>query len=736
VQSSKDGSAAGTSRTQPAPQAQESAARKIAKQILGGTPTAVGLVVAAVVGTAIGNLLTRYVLYSLLALAAFALAVLGLYYGDNVRRSLRRAQPRKKVVAWRTRGRIMAVICALGGCGYFLGYWVLGHGFARGAWVGIGYLLVILAAVAAVLAVVRWRRGSWPGWLRRRARTGLACLMVAAGLSAGGTVGRADLAPPCPAPAELRVLTSSDDLGAVQAAIPGFEQYEPAHRGTGCYVVDVTAYAAPSDRAAWSGLAAGWGPAELGSDGPRPDIWIPGSSAEVAQVAGAPGGPGLHRLGSMASSPLVVAVPDELVGKHSLADLEQDASWPGLHDRLRGEGIGLAMPNPELSETARLQIAGLYPALNPADRRVIAASGSFPPDGGNLLCDAAQAAEQGTSQPATGYLVPEAALINGNAGQLTEGACATLTAEPSPLTAFYPSGGAALDFPFTIVSWGSGGETARGQYEADFYHWLTSGAARGTLEAWGLRPPGCGTLAHPPPGIAAAIPGCPGGNRPASTEVTSALQGFRTAQARVQVHILVGIDSSGPMEPYLPRITAAVDAELGPGGTHIGGGDSFGIWALPGRDGQTERQLVRFGPAAAAGRRVIAGLGVLAGRGHSANYDMLADAAALLYGQPAAGPEPINSVVLLTDGDGYPAGDPHGHDPITMAGAFDRPPSGHSAIRLFIIAFGPVGCAESAPGSPSLAALANATGGICLQADGTNPRPLLAQVLSQISAGQ
>src|SRR5205085_6424809 len=116
-----------------------------------------------------------------------------------------------------------------------------------------------------------------------------------------------------------------------------------------------------------------------------------------------------------------------------------------------------------------------------------------PPDGGNLLCGAAQAAEQNGSQASTAYLVPEAALINSNAGQLTEGACATLTGQPPTLTAFYPDGGAALDFPFLVV--GRAGATApRSRYESDFFQWLTRQAASGTLAAWGLRPPGCGRL--------------------------------------------------------------------------------------------------------------------------------------------------------------------------------------------------------------------------------------------------
>ena len=104
----------------------------------------------------------------------------------------------------------------------------------------------------------------------------------------------------------------------------------------------------------------------------------------------------------------------------------------------------------------------------------------------------------GQQPAATAYLVSEAALISNNADQLTEGACATLTKSPPLLTAFYPAGGAVLDFPFTTVNWGgtSAGGKTRSQYEADFYHWLTSRAAVALLEPE-LRPPHCGKLSKP-----------------------------------------------------------------------------------------------------------------------------------------------------------------------------------------------------------------------------------------------
>jgi hypothetical protein len=230
---------------------------------------------------------------------------------------------------------------------------------------------------------------------------------------------------------------------------------------------------------------------------------------------------------------------------------------------------------------------------------------------------------------------------------------------------------------------------------------------------------------------------CGAASRPAAAAVAAAQASFGDAQA--PAHTVIGIDVSGPMQPYLPKITAAVDAELGPDATHLGGRDSFGIWKLPGdRDGQIDQRLVAFGPASEASAGVRPGVGVLTGHGHSANYSMLKRAGRLLYARAGTDPPPSNSVILLTDGDGYPRGDPDGSSAVSVIGYFDRPPTGRSAIKLYIIAFGPEGCAATSanPASESLAAFADATGGTCLQANGADPDRLLAQLLDQISTGE
>jgi hypothetical protein len=722
----------------------DATARDWAKKMLGSTQSSVGLVVAAVaavIGSALGNLLVRHYIVALIGLGSYGLVTLSLYHWAAIRRSLSRLRRGELLVSRRKSGpapprrrltRVCSVAAILLGtlaafC-YVLGYWGIGSGFAHGA--GWGALSLLTTLTVVVLVARRWQRSRAS---RVRYRSAMAYCVAAAGLSAGATLGSGNLVPPCAAPAELTVLTSQEDLAAVQAAIPGFEQHEPTGLHTACYAVDVTAYAAPTDDDAWHGLETGWGTAALSAVGPRPDVWIPGSSAEVAAVR-EHHGPRLVSLGSIASSPLVVAVPASLLSGPLARLPKLRNTWGGIYHALSQEHIGLAIPDPGVSETALLGIAGLYPDLTSAEEHRIESSGSFPADSENLLCDAAQTAERGGRPPSAAYLVSEAALIASNANQLTEGACATLTQQPGPMTAFYPAGAATLDFPFITVGWGAADGGTLNGYETDFYDWLASGKAGSRLTGAGLRSPGCEAFSQVSTYITAVVPGCEAAGLPTEAAVAAAQGSFRQAQA--PAHIVVGIDDSGPMQPYLPQITAAVDVELGPRATHIGSRDSFGIWKLPGdRQGQVDQQLVDFGTAGVTEARVPAGVGALAGHGHSADYAMLKRAGQLLYAQTAADPEPRNSVILLTNGDGFPQGDPGGDSGVSVTGYFDRPPSGHSAIRLYIIAFGPAGCAQSStvPASQSLAAFADATGGTCLQANGADPGQLLAQLLSQIS---
>ena len=206
--------------------------------------------------------------------------------------------------------------------------------------------------------------------------------------------------------------------------------------------MDVTAYAAGDDKAADDGIIGGWSLA----DGPRPDIWVPASSEEQPIKTSPADYPRLQSLGSIASSPVVVALPSGLVTP-ALRQYESDQSLADIYEAVKG-AFTLQVPNPRLSETARLGLADLYPALSPAEQAQLGESASFPTDSGNLLCQSAPA------RP-TAYLVSAVTVYASNHGDLGASACPAQQAAAQRLTAFTPANGngVALDFPYTTVTW-------------------------------------------------------------------------------------------------------------------------------------------------------------------------------------------------------------------------------------------------------------------------------------------
>jgi Bacterial extracellular solute-binding protein len=606
---------------------------------------------------------------------------------------------------------------------FLLGFWVLGDGFAHGSLPGTGGLLAI-AAVGASLAwwVRRGKRGGEPGarlraWASSRRNSALLVCAAALGLSAGGSLGAIDLAPAaaaaaCPPPAELRVLASSEILGALQAAIPVFEQDERAEFNQPCYAVDLTAYAAPTDRDADNGLAGSW---NLTADGPRPDIWIPASSAEVAEVKDVQGtgAPELDPLGSIASSPLILAAPSALVGPSLRASEEHGVSLNGLYQALSAANIGLQVPSPVESETGLLGVTGLYQALTGTAEQQIEGAGSLQSDtdSGSTLCAAAQAALPGPQK--TAYLVSEAAMTASNDGQLAAPACGTLTSAPPPLTAFYPAGGGALDFQFSTVTWGdSASDTTRADDAQAFYHWLISPAGQRALAAQGLEKPQNPRL-------------------PSADAMAQALATF--TQGQPPAHVLIAIDDSQPMRPYLTQIASDVNEVLGPRAPNESGSDknSFGIWEFPGNSGGTSRVLVPFGSATQAQRaRVPGALADLSAQDHhSAQFNMLAQAAPFLVSH--AGSQSVSTVIMFTDGDSYSPTDPSPFFNLnSVKSLYGLTMPGGARLRVFIIAYGPPGCAESPSGqaAQSLTALATATGGTCWNAATTDPGQVLGQL--------
>jgi hypothetical protein len=605
---------------------------------------------------------------------------------------------------------LLAAAVAVTAAAFFAGYWLLGAGFAHGWLAGLAGLAGFVAVAALLAAWWRYRPArpgrtrSWPGLGSGRG-TAIGSVVIL-GQSAGATLGASDLRPApaaaagCPSPTELRVLASSEVLAPLQSAIHAFEQDERAVFRSPCYTVDITAYAAADDKAADAGMTGAWSLA----DGPRPDIWIPDSSEEAGRAG--KGNRGLSPLRSIGSTPLVIAVPTARGA--ALAAAGPTATLGQLY-QAASTGLTFQLPNVRLSEAGRLGIAGLYRSLTPAERTRIGATGSFPTDSASLLCQAASAADPA---PAA-YLVSSLAVRASNDAALGAAACPGQQAGPGWLSTFRPAGGTVLDFPFATVSWpGVPVSAAKATAERAFYDWLTGDGVSVLREA-GLEPP----VADP------ALP-------PSGT-ISSAVSGLTRTQPSAR--ILLAVDDSAPMQPYLGQIGQAVSAVLGPQaqGSNLSARDSFAVWTFPGRDGQgTDRALVPLAPVTPAQRaKVPKAVAGLSGKGHSAQFDLVYDAALSLATR--APRQSASSVVLLTDGDISPV-DAHGTNMVKTITTLDQ-----LRVKVYVIAFGPAGCGETPSGLfyDSLTWLAQAGGGTCVNAASGGLAQQLAQDISTLSTG-
>jgi hypothetical protein len=514
------------------------------------------------------------------------------------------------------------------------------------------------------------------------------------------------------------VLTSAEDFAAIKNVIPYFEA--DTVQSHGCETVDVTALASPreSDSAraftTWSKEGPNLAPDPV--IGPPPDVWIPDSPD--GNVPGIPGvGQGvLTSLRAIGYTPVVITVPARV---HLPV---QQMSWENLHAALTDHGLSLAVPDPNTSNAGLVGLAELYQHLTAADERQVEAPGTFLQDSESLLCAAGQAARQGTAGK-TAYLASEAAVANYNHGQLAGAECGPSGSLPSVarLIPVYPVPPAALVFPFVMVKWPAWQGPAVREAAREFYAWLT-GQGQQLLDSGGIRPRGC-----EPGGIVPPQPPYSNGDQSCTTPTDigqlgkQALDAFR--RALVPAHVLIAVDDSGPMQPYLPQIAAALDSDLP--SAAFGARDSFAIWELPGT-GQIETELVSLEPATAANRQLVPSqVGTFTAHGHSHNYDVLAEAASMLYDKGTGSNPPDNSIILLTDGDGGS----YLHTTGDVETLFQDHPSGRAPITLDIIAFGPPGCTSV------MLEMANRTSGTCYAASESDPGQLLKQVLGQLLGG-
>jgi Ca-activated chloride channel homolog len=587
-------------------------------------------------------------------------------------------------------------------------------------------VLVMVAAAAgfATTAIAGWLLG-WlrsRGWVRRR-RHRVALLPV---LSAAVALGLASavaavLVRPAPAVAsceyavQLRILSAPSRLAVASELAGAYQQWTATANG-GCPTVDPYVYAADPDVAVES-LGGGWASA-LRDVGPRPDVWLPETTAQVEAVRQAMLGAdvNLDQLTDqvIGSSPMVLAVagsqvPDEVAGDR------QDLTWQELLGAADTAGWALVRPDPAASVAGELAITALHRGPDAAARareieqRIALAldEGGYPlGDTDALLCRHRQREPDGAA--GTALLVPEQAMVRYNRGDPLGGPCAGGAAPAEPLSAFYPTDTLTIEQPVAIPRWQ---EPARPQARAAeaFLRWLQSDPdGVGAVVGSGLRVDGLALTGEHAPltrefgAIPEAIP--PGQTRrPAAPDDTEAAHAVYDAVQRPG-RVLLALDLSGsmaePVDGDRTRYQVAhrgVEASL----RQLGDQDEFGIWVF--RD-------TGFGPPEGASGALFRS-GSQAAEAVAALDGLQPDGGTPLYRTILAGVDAIGrdadlvtGLVVLTDGEDTD------DDPDAEAdlAALDR----DAGVRVFVVAIGEASCRVEA-----IARATSRTGGECIQAD-------------------
>ncbi|MFB7401417.1 substrate-binding domain-containing protein [Streptomyces rubiginosohelvolus] len=558
----------------------------------------------------------------------------------------------------------------------------------------------------------------------------------------------------CAPPLELRVLVDPDIRPTVQKAADVY-----LDRDTGdCRAVGISVYTGNSTdvvdafQAAplWQAPPASCPPSgdcllpqrDLGA---QPDVWIPAASitslrvlAEQSAAAGTAAK--LDSLGSVAYTPMVLAVPAEAGRKPDPAD--RPAPLADLVAGVRDGGADgtepyqVLRPDPEGGDGALLSTTALYGTddRRPTDVEAVLTDDRLPPQptARDLMCGLADGSRNELEDRAA-VLIPEQtmALFNlpsasGEAGAVGRPACATDVLEHR--AARYPTDVPVLDLPFFRVTW-SGADrdaAAREQAVRDFYDWLAEDPeARAVFVRDGFRtgPSGKPSLpAAASPLTAKANEGAvslllPPSNPPTSaSEVTETLRDYR--QALGPGRVLYLLDDSTSMEDNrvwsgpgrAKDLVARSTASIGPD-------DTFGVWGLSPGDAANHTEPVPFGrpdPDPGPAREAI-------GRAPAVNknarvLDGLRDGLSeLRSGQE--GPVP-RLLVLVTDDED--SADLRGED----VRALVETATGGPPVRVVTVSLRGGGCA---PGLLNHR-LAEATGGRCLDAADDLATELTAEV--------
>ncbi|MEV5463432.1 substrate-binding domain-containing protein, partial [Streptomyces cellulosae] len=448
--------------------------------------------------------------------------------------------------------------------------------------------------------------------------------------------------------------------------------------------------------------------------GPQPDVWIPGTRADVQRVTADQEDRVFARLEPDAEpfvySPVVLAVPE---GREDAVE-RTGQSLSKLVARFRQEQrpAEVLRPDPEFAAPALLATVGLYGGGADARgaERLITQSGRPEPSAVRLLCTLP---EDDAVDDRSAALVPEFLLKSG---------VGCHPATRAPRIAAYPDDVPGLEPTFVRVRWEDGERDAgaRDDEVNRFRSWLTSDEGRRVLGGQGFRSAhGERRLLDPKSALQGLIDEVRPADSADPSEIDTALTRYGNAHGPGQVLFL--LDSSGSMAglwdgpsggPGILKQTLA----------GLGGGDEYGVWAVHGLDGRTHTDLLGF----ATHRRRDAERALDAARVRDAEADpaaALLDALAFMRERGADGDRP-RLIVYLTDGEDdnrLTGGD--------LAEVVDRARA--SGVPVAMVTLNSGGCDRDRPGT----LVSEAGQGRCLDA-GDDLVPALRDEVARTGTGE
>ncbi|HZD70372.1 MAG TPA: substrate-binding domain-containing protein, partial [Actinomycetes bacterium] len=563
-------------------------------------------------------------------------------------------------------------------------------------------------------AVDRLRRRVWrvPLWALL---SPVLALVIAVGVVIGGVI--QSPADPCGVPTELPVVTSPTNEALWRQLGDMFTDNLKGPGGR-CRAGNVTVFSVPSSSDVTDAIAAGWSSDSVSRYGPEPSVWIPDSGAEVNRVNERLAGQELHPLGSVATSPLVLAMPPSDAAR---AGLGRSSTWTAIRDvgqPADNPRVRIARSDPTSTATALLGTVGLYSTVRDTDDRRAIEQMLAPvvgDDESGGLCTIGQRDRNsvlGGGEPPGAVITSERLMVARNRGKLG-GSCGGQTFGPDDgLEAIYPSDRTPfLDYPYMLLK-AAFEDDERKELALEFFRFLRSDPeARKMLCEAGFRNVNhqvCGTVNQQdgvfPPASFTPLP------PPSGKAVESYLDQWDAAR-RAAFTLLV-LDVSGAMRDRLPnqpgadRMTAAREAARG-AVRLMGSRDHIGLWQFATRlDGERDyRELVPLGPVDARRQPVLDALAhIRATSRHAGLYDTIVAGVAHLDDK-GGGADDVNAMIVVTDGkDDDPAGG------ATLDDVVDRLRA-KSRVHVFLLALEPSAC-----GSPSLTVLTDRTAAVCLDA--------------------